>query len=412
MIVTADNGETFEIATCDCDTTWDGFDIFAGVSCEYKSTSICATPTQYSFCVNGGKCQENDVCDCDLPWKGINCELPADPEDLSNDYGDGANDFADDGYSLFECDLKCMNGSVCVRGEQDLGFIHDSIKNVAHLKQPHAEDQVAHCACTDGWIGPTCETELEICGDYEHFCAHGSECTSNENVDSGWSCDCSKANDIIGDNNEVPIFVGDSCQYTGGLDICSIGNEDPGQPFYFCVNGGSCNGLVIGDEPDPGCTCPENFAGPDCEVYVAIGEKRTSASESNNVGVIAGAGTVLVVLIGVLALVVRYVRSKLTGKNVAITSSDDGVPDTGTPFSPRRRRKAGFGGSARHKKSPSSSHDADADPIEPGHVDENDGVMNNRLEDEARPYGANLDLVEDISLDDAVGSKLQGSHFV
>jgi hypothetical protein len=414
MIFGGENGETFEVTKCDCDSTWDGVDIFAGVACEHKATSFCTTPTQFSFCVNGGKCQENDVCDCDLPWKGIHCELPVDPRDLPNYYDDSANDFADDGNSLIDCDLKCMNGSVCVQGFQDLGFLHDTVKNVAHLNQPHAEDQFAHCACTDGWIGPSCENKWEVCGDDQHFCIHGSKCIPSINFDRGYSCDCSKADDTIGDNNEVPIFVGDSCQYTD-IDICTIGDEYPGQPLYFCVNGGSCNDWVMGDEPDPGCTCSDTFTGPHCEVYVAIGEKRASASESNNVGVIAGAGTLLV-LIGVLALVARYARSKLTGKNRGITSSNDGVPDTGTPFSPRRRRKAGFGGSPNQKSSvsvtdePSSSRDADVDPIAPRRVDENDGVMNNRIENEVVPYGDSLILVENISLDD--GSKLQGSHFV
>lgn len=394
-----ESGETFEVRKCGCDSTSSGVEIFAGVSCEHKATSFCATPTQSSFCVNGGKCQENDVCDCDSPWKGIHCELHIDPKDLPSYYDDNVNDLANGGNSLIDCNLKCRNGGTCVQGAKDLEFLHDTIRDVAHLNQTHAEDQFAHCACTSGWIGLTCENKLEVCGEDQHFCLHGSKCIPDTNVDQGYSCDCSQADDITGDNNKIHVFAGDSCQYTD-TDICTIGDEYPGQPLYFCVHGGSCNDWVIGNVADPGCTCPDNYTGPHCEVNIAIGKKRASASKIKNVVMIAGTLSALVV---VLACAANYIRSRMNGRDAPITTDND-VTVTGMIFSPRRRRRAGFGRSANRKSSisvtglPSSS--CDADPIPLGPVDENDGILNDD----------NPILVESLPPHD--GSKFRGSHFV
>lgn len=409
-IIADTNGETFEVRKCDCDSTSTGVDIFAGVSCEHKATSFCTIPTKARFCVNGGICQKNNVCDCELPWKGIHCELPVLPKDLPDDYDDSVNDVATNDNSLTECNLKCMNGGTCVQGAKDLGFLHDTIRDVANSNQTHAEDQFAHCACTSGWSGLTCESKIEVCGEDQHFCLHGSKCISDTTVDWGYSCDCSQADFSIGNNNDIHYFAGDSCQYTDS-DICTIGNEYSGQPLYFCVNGGSCNAWVLSDEPDPGCTCPDNYIGPHCEVNTAIGKNRSSGLKVENAGVIAGS---LVTLLGVLALITSYLGSKLTRKNISVPASKS-APVTETPFSPRRRRRAGFGRSPNRKPSISvndvpPSCDLDDDPIASGHINERDGIMNDRLGDERSYYGENPVLVENLSLN--VGSKLQDSHYV
>jgi len=408
-----EDGETFEVRTCDCDSTSNGVDFFAGSSCEYMATSFCPVSAKASFCVNGGKCQESDVCDCELPWKGNRCEFPVDAKDPHRYHSESSSNRANDYDPLTECHLKCMNGGVCVQGAKDLGAVRDSIKDIAHLNQKYAEDQFAHCACTSGWIGLTCENKVEVCGDNQHLCFHGSKCVSDTNTDRGYSCDCSQANDTVGNNGEVRTFAGDACQYTD-VDICTIGKEYLGQPQYFCVNGGSCNANVSGDVPDPVCGCPQNYEGLHCEVHRTIGKKRATYSEADRLVLIAA---LMLPVIVMLVLVANYTRSLLlTGRKNEAVITDNGVPVTRTPFSPRRRRRSGFG-----KEPPSNQNSAVSDNGEDGDVDAitsvgrvagNEGVMSDcSLERESLPYGDNQEnFVHNSSEDDV--TKLRGSHFV
>lgn len=406
----------FELSKCDCGSVSNGADIFAGISCEYKATSICGT----SFCVNGGKCNENGVCDCSLPWVGKHCQFMMDGMAPINYQDERSDSLATNGNPFIDCNLKCMNGGVCVQGAKDLGVFQDSIKDVAHLNQTYAEDEFAHCACSSGWIGLTCENKVEVCGDIQHFCLHGSKCISDTNADRGYSCDCSQANDSIGDDSKTHVFGGDSCQYAD-MDICTIGSEYLGQPLYFCVNGGSCNARVMEDEPDPGCTCPDNYIGPHCEVNAAVDKNRASSSDVMKLSLIAG---LLVALLGILAFVASYTRSLIfTGrKNGTATTGNADIPTTRTPFSPRRRRKAGFGKSKNQKSSvsdttdvpPSSTFADDVDTTASGwRVEENEGVMKDCSLDDESPYGNNKNSVEFLSQDDdCVGNKVRGSQFV
>ena len=402
-----------EVRNCDCGSTSIAVDIFAGVSCEHKATSLCTTPTQESFCVNGGQCQENNSCKCDSPWQGIHCEFPVAPKDLPNFYDDSINDLTDNDNSAIECNLICMNGGTCAQGAKDLGFLRDTVGDVAHLNQTHADDQFAHCVCTDGWVGLTCEQKIEVCGKEQHICLHGSKCNLDPNIDRGYSCDCSKADDTVGDN-EIHVFAGDSCQYTD-TDICTIGDDYPGRPLYFCVNGGGCNAWVVGNELDPGCTCTDDYAGPHCEINIdrssAVDKKRkrASASKSNNAGMIIGT---LLGLLAVLALLAIGVRFWMVRKERPAATKD--IPaNRGTSFPRRRRRRSGFGGSPNlhlNPRSPIANTDlppsSDIDSV----VDHNDGIMNDGLEDKSEPYLDDPVLVESHSHDD--GRQLHGSDFV
>merc|ERR1712226_1342710 len=42
-----------------------------------------------------------------------------------------------------------------------------------------------------------------------------------------------------------------------------------GKPLSFCVNGGSCLKEVTSEEEHAGCTCPEDWIGPHCELKKA-----------------------------------------------------------------------------------------------------------------------------------------------
>mmetsp|Transcript_6323 Transcript_6323/g.9736 ORF Transcript_6323/g.9736 Transcript_6323/m.9736 type:complete len:119 (-) Transcript_6323:558-914(-) len=80
----------------------------------------------------------------------------------------------------------------------------NTITSIAHLNQTYGDDQFVYCACTSGWIGLTCENKVEVCGNNEHFCLHGSKCISDVGTgDRGYSCDCSQVDDKIGNSRKT-----------------------------------------------------------------------------------------------------------------------------------------------------------------------------------------------------------------
>jgi len=333
-IVQDKNGNTKELQHCDCSTAFNDEAIFAGLSCEFKATSLCTTPQADSsmegvyFCTNGGECRENHLegCKCDAAWQGFHCEYATETEQLPNDDSDTTGDEG------FGCHLNCMNGGICANGAKDLGLLHDKIADVSHLNQTYDEDSFAHCVCPEGWVGLTCEHRLEICGDDEHVCLHGSTCIVDEN--GNHACDCSQADELVGENDK-PLFAGDSCQYTG-TDICTIGEDYPGKPLFFCVNGGRCNAQVSGGQPDPGCSCPSGFSGPHCEESVYASASATRQNGSNVIGM--SVGIAVGALVGVLMAFVVGSRVVRRGSKSAIVSDNS---SSGTPFPRRRRRRAG-----------------------------------------------------------------------
>lgn len=385
--------KTVEIKHCDCSSAVDETEIFAGASCEYKATSLCASPEDGSvgnvhFCANGGECPTDSLmlpCKCDTAWQGFHCEFAVDAEDLPQ-FNDAKDDDGDE--SALECNLVCENDGVCAEGAKDLGSLHDTISDVSHLNQTFHSEHFTHCICPDGFIGLTCQHKLEICGKGDHVCLHGSTCVEGDN--EKYTCDCSKADEIVGPNTK-PVFAGDSCQYTG-TDICTIGDGSPGKPLYFCVNGGTCKAQVTPDQPDPGCTCPENYSGPHCEQRVVTFASSTSTSSGNSGGLIAGV-TVAVVAVVLLAIVVGVRLARKGGRGASPEQFIS--PHDGTPFPRRRRRKAGYGGSnlapTYENRSELAEMPSSSDPIasgfalppdeEPGN-DGVDGIMKDPLVEE------------------------------
>jgi hypothetical protein len=369
----------------------DETEIFAGASCEYKATSLCASPTDRStgnvhFCTNGGECPINNLmmpCECSTAWQGFHCEFAVDPEELPGFHDDIEND---DGL---QCNLPCENGGVCANGAKDFGSLHDSFSDVSHLNQTFDNEYFAHCVCPEGFVGLTCKHKIEVCGDEDHVCLHGSTCVEHDN--GKHTCDCSRADEAIGSTDKV-IFAGDSCQYTG-TDICTIGEEYPGKPLYFCVNDGTCNAKVTADQEDPGCSCPNKYTGPHCEERLHSNTLSTNDISSENTILITGVTvTAVVVCVAVAMMGVRILRIRSNCLPVELS-----VKGIGTPFPRRRRRKAGYGGSNLAPPNRSTSDAASSerfsssDPVasgfalppdeEPGPGDV-DGIMKDTVDDE------------------------------
>jgi len=390
---------------CDCSMAFDETYLYAGTGCEFPATVICSVPDDgqglkgSSFCTNHGNCTDDAAlgCDCMPGFSGPACEFedhsvepPVDNNDIPNNSDANDNTNTSDNDSPIDCQLKCMNGGNCAHGAKDLGSLKDIIGDVSHLNQTYANDYFAHCVCAEGWVGPTCEQKLDICGEGEHVCLHGSKCVPDTSAESEYTCDCSEADDVIGNNGKTA-FAGDSCQYHG-TEICTIGDPYPGQPLFFCVNGGSCNAWVSAESSDhPGCACPENYDGPHCEINTTLKKKLKSRVQgTNEVGVLVlfVMALLLVVLVLTGVVVIQCIESRRNQSNNEESAPLE-VADKASAFNKLRRPRRKFQPKATSSVSdlPSSydgAHPGDDFP-QSEYIDRKDGVLSDPVDD----YAAN-----------------------
>lgn len=286
---------------CDCTAANTDEASFAGRFCQYKATTYCSTAQHTEgalFCVNNGRCKDDvfEGCECDEPFTGFSCEFrsasaPVSAEESSFETttneanpnpGSGEPTGMDasivDDPNYISCNAPCQNGGVCRKGAKDIGALAEIAHNVEHLNQTSNMD-FEHCVCPSGYAGTLCEIKVDVCGQGEHLCLHGSKCVSDGEFHA---CDCSNADQ--GGDSEV--FAGRSCEHKA-TDICTKGELEPGKPLSFCTNSGTCKKQVSPDEPHPGCDCSEEWMGPHCELRASSEpgpDQSASATNSYNIG--------------------------------------------------------------------------------------------------------------------------------
>eukprot|EP00538_Stauroneis_constricta_P012494 CAMPEP_0119559076 /NCGR_PEP_ID=MMETSP1352-20130426/11797_1 /TAXON_ID=265584 /ORGANISM="Stauroneis constricta, Strain CCMP1120" /LENGTH=1231 /DNA_ID=CAMNT_0007606639 /DNA_START=288 /DNA_END=3983 /DNA_ORIENTATION=- len=341
-------GET--IYECDCSTAFDAVAgvLYDGEYCQYQSTMLCTENVdnnnfgETEFCVNGGNCRQNDIgCTCPTGYTGLRCEATiydneADAEDnIRPDDGDDSDGEEDPG----ECHIDCLNDGKCKTGAKDLGDLDDAIEHVEHLNQTHHKDYFEHCVCPKGFTGVTCGYKVEICGENQHHCLHGSKCVSNEGQHA---CDCALADETLDGDNENALYAGESCQHAA-TDICTTGSVLPGRPLHFCTNNGKCKSYVSADKPHPGCECADNWIGESCEVRVGSdavqdSQRTVGPGPDNSVSVMAIAVSTVVIVLTIILAVIILIRSQ----------SPESRDESATCMQLRRRRKNRFSGAADH----------------------------------------------------------------
>jgi len=255
------------------------------------------------------------------------------------------------------CNLECKNGGVCAQGAKVLGSLHDVVGDVSHLNQTHAMGEFAHCVCPEGFIGLFCEHKVEACGEGEHVCLHGSKCIPDASTDRGYTCDCSFADAKVGKDDEFHYFAGEFCEYTD-TDICST--EDNVEPLYFCVNGGKCKSMAGAGDPDPGCDCPEDYTGLQCELNKAVVKTLPHEEKHHHhhhllkpivTIILSVLGASVFFGIGIYWFVVTRNRKRFEPPDDVVEFNNCEAP---TP--PRRGRKAGFAGVFRSDKRMDKAH--------------------------------------------------------
>jgi hypothetical protein len=180
------------------------------------------------YCLNKSPCKPKwqdtpDLpCDCADGYVGEHCEFHCEEGDSSErcDYS------IKEAFDL--CDLGCDNKGKCVlntAADPSLGF--DGVWA--------SHDIGMHCQCPKGFTGTLCEHKVEVCGNLDHVCLHGSKC--KQDADGSYGCECSSS------WTKESRFAGKFCQHHH-TDVCT----PSGVPEYsdgmalpaFCVNDGVC----------------------------------------------------------------------------------------------------------------------------------------------------------------------------
>lgn len=311
-----EGGQMRHIQHCDCSTTATDETIFAGAECEHEVTSFCTEPADGEglestiFCVQGGKCKSNvyQGCDCAAGWTGFRCEFPMDTNDILNDkyhqdsesnkatpcgdkfcYNGGVcevvnqvNDDTGEFEDFYFCDCSTTATATEVYGGVTCSFKSTSIcgshsdtnggvvgANVCLNNGKCRDDPVEGCDCPSGFIGTSCEFEVQgdehanqgvPCGD--KYCYNGGKCNTvtivgaDEEKYTESYCDCISA---IKDDSR---YAGDSCQYKATRQCTHSQDGESVQGTLFCVNGGTCRDDVL-----QGCDCPAGWTGFFCEFH-------------------------------------------------------------------------------------------------------------------------------------------------
>ena len=109
--IISQNGSSDIREYCDCSEAYDANSNYAGLFCQYKSTSLCFVENSLqgsldeTFCVHYGACQEDGSCDCPSGWTGQYCEVKTLELDQNS-----VIDFDFDKCS----ETVCYNGGTCV----------------------------------------------------------------------------------------------------------------------------------------------------------------------------------------------------------------------------------------------------------------------------------------------------------
>jgi hypothetical protein len=253
---------------CDCSTADNADESYAGRFCQYKATEYCTKDPGLNgelFCVNHGTCRSNafEGCDCPNGYTGFSCEfkISTSTQVGSVEVAEESDEFSGrpvlDPLESTNCTMECQNDGTCRHGSKKLGGGLDVFAgNTSHMNEDvGTSNDNQHCVCPDNFAGTHCENQLDSCGESKHLCVHGGKC-----VDLGDEqlCDCDLA-----DSPLASFFAGNHCEHPV-TDICStktatqssttptsvtFGNVIPGTVAAFCVNGGTCKGMVPPTEP-------------------------------------------------------------------------------------------------------------------------------------------------------------------
>uniref|UniRef100_A0A8C7VAB4 Notch receptor 2 n=1 Tax=Oncorhynchus mykiss TaxID=8022 RepID=A0A8C7VAB4_ONCMY len=211
---------------CQCPPEWTG---------QFCTEDVDECRLQPNTCQNGGTCsniQGSYTCVCVNGWSGLDC---------SENIDDCAT-------------AACTNGSTCIDRVASFLCVCPYGKtgllchvNDACISSPCRDgaqcdtnpiNGMFNCNCAPGYIGSTCNDDINECIIGPNPCEHGGSCV---NTDGSFTCNCARG------------YGGPRCE----TDI----NECASSP---CQNDGTCLDRI----GDYSCICMEGFEGTHCEIDI------------------------------------------------------------------------------------------------------------------------------------------------
>jgi Notch 1 len=212
---------------CDCTKAHANNVAYGGQFCQYEADNLCESHTKINgqqFCLNNGECHQSGSeieCKCPEGFHGPICEFEDSPTP-----------------NLYEnCTLQCENDGKCQNGAKDNSIMNQFGSELSAYTVAY-DHNFEHCVCPEGFMGLKCETKVEICGNGQHVCLHGSKCVADG---YDFSCNCDVA------STPTVAMAGEYCQHIS-TSICSTDEVSSSMSnqstFAFCVNNGQCVDIV------------------------------------------------------------------------------------------------------------------------------------------------------------------------
>jgi len=177
------------------------------------------------------------------------------------------------------CNIQCQHNTTCVRGSASFdGHPQPNGESLEFHQDINVNGY--HCDCPEGLTGVDCRYTYITCQygseDSDDLmvvnCYHGGDCLSS--IDDSplpglIYCDCTLA------SYNGSMYSGQYCeQEVEHAEFCADGEES-----YFCLNGGSCQP----ENPEQPCGCTKWFTGPHCELeYWMTPPKPTAKNTSTD----------------------------------------------------------------------------------------------------------------------------------
>ena len=120
-------------------------------------------------------------CLCPPEWTGPSCEFETQQTTNIEDNPDDGN-----------CDLTCLHGGTCRKGNAAAWVGEDSVGGDNLLPENAFNDDFERCVCPQGYTGRRCEHSYQECGNGEHICLDGAVCVPPKDVNHLWTCKCDK----------------------------------------------------------------------------------------------------------------------------------------------------------------------------------------------------------------------------
>lgn len=279
---------------CDCSTAVTATSLYAGKFCENPASVICSAKNEangHHFCVNGGTCISGGALGCNCPdgFMGPICEFPATK------------------YEYSPCTLQCQNGGICRKGPKDVSFLAKFGLHRGLLGQLY-DTNYESCVCPYGYVGLTCQYEMDVCPGENWVCMHGGQCeiaVDNVTGDASSLCDCSKAEtfDSRFTGSYCNIKSTEFCTANGAKTADGVGYNN------FCTNGGNCTSTPVNQASgQTGCICPEGYYGEQCQ----LGDGISLTESASNKGILVGLSVGLTILAFFLFAIAYYrIKSRL-----------------------------------------------------------------------------------------------------